>query len=158
MVDVQVHLKSRGDLLPRLTIGEVARRTGVRPSALRYYEGEGILSPPVRVGGRRYYDEHVVRAVEALRFAQQAGFTLKEIKALFHGSDAKTPLGKRWARLAQAKLRELDELQHRVVHMRRAIKAGLACGCLNLEDCTLGKGRNGQASRPGRRSSPRSAP
>lgn len=142
MVDIQVNLKSRGTYAGGLTIGEVARRTGVRPSALRYYEDEGILTPPLRASGRRYYDEHAVQMVEALRFAQQAGFTLKEIKVLFHGFDAKTLLGERWRRLAQTKLRELDELQRGVSRMRSAIKIGLACGCLNIEDCTLARSRN----------------
>lgn len=67
------------------SIGEVARRTGVRPSALRYYEEAGILPAPARVGGRRRYDADVIRRVDLLRFAQQAGFTLDEIKTLFHG-------------------------------------------------------------------------
>lgn len=72
-------------------------------------------------------------------------------KVLFHGFDAKTPLGERWRRLAQTKLRELDELQRGVSRMRSAIKIGLACGCLNIEDCTLARSRNretGQLRKP----------
>ena len=60
-----------------LTIGEVARRTGVEASALRYYEKQGVLPPARRAGGQRRYDEQAVRMVLVLRFAQQAGFTLK---------------------------------------------------------------------------------
>lgn len=93
-----------------LTIGEVARRTGVRTSALRYYEEAGVVPAPQRVNGRRAYEPETVRIVEVLRFAQQAGFTLNEIRTLFHGFRAETPLGERWAALARSKLEELDGL------------------------------------------------
>lgn len=120
-----------------LSIGEVARRTGVRTSALRYYEDAGILPTPARVSGRRLYDADAIHRVEVLRFAQQAGFTLEEIKTLFHGFQAETPLSKRWQSLAHAKLRELDLLSMRIQRMRRALELGLKCGCLRIEDCTL---------------------
>ena len=125
--------------MSELSIGEVARRTGIRPSALRYYEEVGLLPRMPRIGGRRRYREQAVRMVEVLRFAQQAGFTLDEIRKLFHRFDAKAPLGDRWRSLAEAKLRELDELQTRIIGMRRAIEQGLACGCMRIEDCTLAK-------------------
>lgn len=125
--------------MSELSIGEVARRTGIRPSALRYYEEVGLLPRTPRIGGHRRYGEHAVKTVEVLRFAQLAGFTLDEIKKLFHGFDAKAPLGARWRLLAEAKLRELDELETRIVQMRRAIEQGLACGCIRIEDCTLAK-------------------
>lgn len=120
-----------------LSIGEVARRTGVPPSALRYYEQEGLLPRTPRAGGRRRYGKREVQMVEVLRFAQQAGFTLDEIKRLFHGFDTRTPPSARWRSLAQTKLRELDELQASIIRMRRAIEQGLACGCMRIEDCTL---------------------
>jgi len=125
--------------MSELSISEVARRTGIRPSALRYYEQVGLLPRTPRAGGRRRYGERAVQMVAVLRYAQQAGFTLDEIRKLFHGFDAKAPLGVRWRVLAQLKLRELDELQARIVHMRRAIEQGLACGCMRIEDCTLAR-------------------
>jgi MerR family redox-sensitive transcriptional activator SoxR len=125
--------------MSELSIGELAKRTGIRPSALRYYEEVGLLPPTPRSGGRRRYSEQSVQMVGVLRFAQQAGFTLDEIKKLFHGFDAKASLGARWRLLAEAKLRELDELQASIVRMRRAIEQGLACGCMRIEDCTLAK-------------------
>ena len=120
-----------------LTIGEVARRTGVEASALRYYEKQGVLPPARRAGGQRRYDEQAVRKVLVLRFAQQAGFTLSEVKELFHRFDANTQMSSRWRTLAHAKLRELDELEQRIVQMRLAIEQGLACGCMRIEDCML---------------------
>jgi MerR family transcriptional regulator, redox-sensitive transcriptional activator SoxR len=121
-----------------LTIGQVARTTGMRTSALRYYEEVGILPAARRVNGRRRYDPVVVRMLEVLRFAQAAGFTLDEIRTLFHGFGAETPLHDRWQALAEAKIRELDELIGRALQMKQAIVAGLGCGCVRLEDCIIG--------------------
>jgi len=121
-----------------MTIGEVARRAGIRPSALRYYEEVGVLPPVRRVNGRRRYDPVVLRMLDVLRVAQEAGFTLDEIRTLFHGFGAEMPLPERWRSLAVAKLRELDELIARAEGMRRAIERGLGCGCVRLEDCVIG--------------------
>ena len=120
-----------------LSIGQVAKRTGLRTSALRYYEEAGILPSPARINGRRVYDADTVRRIEVLKFAQQAGFTLGEIKTLLHGFRPETPLSARWRALAQAKLDELDVLAKRIKRMRRALDLGLKCGCIRIEDCTL---------------------
>jgi MerR family redox-sensitive transcriptional activator SoxR len=123
--------------LKHLSIGEVAKRTGIRTSALRYYEEAGILPTPARVSGQRRYDADTIRRIDVLRFAQQAGFTLREIRILFHGFTADTPLSARWQSLAHAKLRELDLLAKRIRKMRRALGLGLKCGCTRVEDCVL---------------------
>jgi MerR family transcriptional regulator, redox-sensitive transcriptional activator SoxR len=136
-VHIQVNLKSRSFFMKPLSIGEVAKRTGVRTSALRYYEEAGILPAPARVSGRRRYDADTIHRIDVLRFAQQAGFTLEEIKTLFHGFGAETPLSTRWRSLAHAKLRELDLHAKRIRRMRRALELGLKCGCIRIEDCTL---------------------
>jgi MerR family redox-sensitive transcriptional activator SoxR len=119
-----------------LSIGQVARRTGLRASALRYYEKAGVLPAPARVSGQRRYDAGVLRRIEALRFAQQAGFTLEEIKTLFGELDA-APLSTRWQSMVRAKLHELDLAALRIQKMRQALELGLACGCVRIEDCTL---------------------
>jgi DNA-binding transcriptional MerR regulator len=72
-----------------------------------------------------------------LRFAQKAGFTLEEIKTLFHGFAAETPLSARWQSLAQAKLLELEVQANRIRGMRHALELSLKCGCVRIEDCTL---------------------
>ena len=120
-----------------LSIGEVARRTGLRASALRYYEESGLLPPPARVKGRRVYDDQIIRRIDGLRFAQEAGFTLKEIKVLFQGSGTKSTLSARWHTMARRKMTELDLLAARVERMRKALELGLKCGCVQIEDCTL---------------------
>jgi len=120
-----------------LSIGEVARRTGVRTSALRFYEESGLLPAAARVNGRRVYDATVIRRIQGLRFAQEAGFTLEEIKALFHGPGAGSTLGARWRVMARQKLAELDLLTVRLAGMRRALERGSTCGCERIEDCPL---------------------
>jgi MerR family redox-sensitive transcriptional activator SoxR len=120
-----------------LSIGEVAKRTGLRSSALRFYEESGLLPPADRVAGRRVYHPGVIRRIGVMRFAQEAGFTLREIKTLIHGFDAQTPLSARWQSMARRKVSELDAQARRIKRMRRALALSLECGCVRFEDCTL---------------------
>lgn len=120
-----------------ISIGAVARKTGIRASALRFYEELGVLPAPTRMSGRRYYGPEAVQRIGVLRFAQQAGFTLEEIKTLFHGFGPETTLSERWHALASAKFAELDVLAKRIQRMRRALAIGLKCGCARIEDCVL---------------------
>jgi MerR family redox-sensitive transcriptional activator SoxR len=99
-----------------LTIGEAARRAGVRTSALRYYEGIGLLPAPRRVSGRRRYDGEVLRALGVIRLAKQAGFTMAETRTLLPGFSASTPPSPRWRALARRKLAEIDALISRAEH------------------------------------------
>jgi MerR family transcriptional regulator, redox-sensitive transcriptional activator SoxR len=118
-----------------LAIGEVAARAGLRTSAVRYYEDVGILPAPERVNGRRRYGPEAVERLEVVRFAQSAGFTLDEIRVLFHGFGADAPPPRRWHEVATRKLRELDEQKARLERMRTVLEATLDCGCVTLEDC-----------------------
>jgi MerR family transcriptional regulator, redox-sensitive transcriptional activator SoxR len=122
-------------------IGEVARRAGVRPSTLRYYEGIGMRPPPERVNGRRRYDGEVLGEVldrlAVVRVAQQAGFTISEIGTLLDGFSEDTPPSERWRLLAEEKLPEVEELVERALGMKRLLERGMRCECLRLEDCAL---------------------
>jgi len=120
-----------------LAIGEVARRAGIRPSTLRFYESISLLPQPRRVSGRRRYDESTVQMLKVIQLAQQAGFTVAEIQTLLHGFEPDTPPAARWHPLARQKLRELDALIERAQHMRHILETGLNCGCLRLEDCAI---------------------
>jgi DNA-binding transcriptional MerR regulator len=113
-------------------IGELARRTGVASSALRYYERIGLLSPAERAGQRRHYPPSSAERVALIRLYQDAGFTLAEIGRLL----AATSRGRRaWGRLAERKLAELDA---RIADARRAkklIEHALECPHRDLLDC-----------------------
>ena len=121
-----------------LGIGEVARRAGVRASALRYYEAQGVLPPALRVNGRRVYGEEMVRRVEVVLYARSVGFSLHEVKRLF-GLPARGGLQTRWRPLARAKVAELDAAIARARRVKRALESGLACGCIRIEDCLPAK-------------------
>jgi MerR family redox-sensitive transcriptional activator SoxR len=124
-----------------MSIGEVAQWAGVRPSTLRYYEGVGLLPPPERTNGRRRYDGEVLREVldrlAVVRVAQQAGFTISEIRTLLDGFSSDTPPSERWRVLAREKLTEVEALVERAQGMKRLLERGLRCECLRLEDCEL---------------------
>jgi MerR family transcriptional regulator, redox-sensitive transcriptional activator SoxR len=132
-----------------LSIGEVARRAGVRTSALRYYEEAGILPRAGRVNGQRRYSEYLVNLVEVARFARSVGFSLAEIKRLFSGMQGRKDLRAQWRPLARAKLAELDLVIARALRMKNAIESGLECGCIRVEDCLPGPRQS--APRPPRK-------
>ena len=124
-----------------MSIGEVARSAGVRPSAMRYYEGVGLLPPPERENGRRRYDGEVLREVldrlAVVRVAQQAGFTISEIRTLLDGFSEDFPPSERWRLMAREKLPEVEALVERALGMKDLLERGLRCECLSLEDCAL---------------------
>ena len=115
-----------------LSIGEVARRTGLRPSALRYYEEAGLVSPAARVSGRRHYDTSVLDRLRVIACAQEAGFTIAEVRQLLSGEDEPSV---RWRALAERKLREVDALIEKAQATRRLLEESLRCDCVALEQC-----------------------
>jgi MerR family transcriptional regulator, redox-sensitive transcriptional activator SoxR len=118
-----------------LTIGDVARHTGLRTSAIRYYESAGLIPAPRRVSGQRRYDPAVLTQLAIVRMAQEAGFTIEEIHTLVAGFPEGTPAGERWHALASRKLPEVDAQIARLRAMRRVLEESLACGCLTLDAC-----------------------
>ena len=118
-----------------LTIGEVSRKAGLRPSALRFYEELGLLDPPQRAGKHRRYDAGVFQRLAVIQLAQRAGFTMAEIGVLINGFAPNTPAADRWRALAQRKLGEVEAQIRRGEEMRRLLQASLRCGCLDLEEC-----------------------
>src|ERR1700761_8449300 len=90
-----------------LTISEVAKQTGLRTSAIRYYEEIGILDAAERVGGQRRYDKSVFYRLSIVQRAQQAGFTLDEVHELLTGFVPGTPAPERWKELSTRKMKEL---------------------------------------------------
>ena len=118
-----------------MSIGEVARRSGVAPSAIRYYESLGLLPAPPRVGGKRRYDESVLDWLAVIALARAAGFTMAETRELVRGFAPGTPPATRWRRLATRKLAEVDALVARAERMRLVLRHALDCECPRLEEC-----------------------
>ena len=117
-----------------LSIGEVAERAGLRPSALRYYEEAGLLSPAERVSGRRRYDASVLDRLRIISCAQSAGFRIAEIRELFHGEDGGQGA---WRSLAERKLAEVNALIERAQATKRLLEDSLECCCQSLEECSV---------------------
>jgi redox-sensitive transcriptional activator SoxR len=121
-----------------LTIGEVARRAGVSPSAIRYYESVGLVEPERRSGGRRLYGELAIERLALISFAKEMGFSLDEVRQLLAGFPEETPAGARWTELATSKLAELEAESQRIEVMRNALQRIMRCRCVSVEQCAHG--------------------
>jgi DNA-binding transcriptional MerR regulator len=120
-----------------MTIGEVARVAGVNASAIRYYEREGFLPAPARIGGQRRYDDGVLRRLAILDVAKRAGFSLAEAKVLLDASDAGRPVHRTIRELAAEKLPQIDSLIAHAQEVRTWLAQGSECTCDSLDDCSL---------------------
>ena len=118
-----------------LSIGEVARRARLRPSALRYYEKVGLVAPPPRECGQRRYAPSVLDALALIAAAKRAGFTIAETRRLVAGFPADVPVAARWRVLAQEKDRELAAVIGQARRKRALLKNALRCRCEDLEEC-----------------------
>ncbi len=128
-----------------LLIGEVARRSGLRPSAIRYYESIGLLPEPERVVGRRRYPPDVLRTLAVIGTAQRAGLSLDEVRELL-ASEGKGPVSERLRTIAERKLPEVDALIDRARLVRRWLEAAAECRCPTLEECPLFEPKTAQLS------------
>jgi MerR family redox-sensitive transcriptional activator SoxR len=121
-----------------ITIGEVARRSGVAASALRFYEERGLIVSERLGRGHRRYPRSVLRRIAFIVFAQKVGLTLDEIAALLAELPAhRAPTRTDWSRLSRGWTGRIEE---RIAELER-LKAGLTecigCGCLSLDRCRL---------------------
>jgi MerR family transcriptional regulator, redox-sensitive transcriptional activator SoxR len=123
--------------MAEILIGEVARRSGLRPSAIRYYESIGLLPPPDRVRGRRLYPEKVLRRLSLVGAAQRAGLSLDEIGELLAASDSDGAVSKRLRTIAENKLPEVESLIERAQFVKSWLEAAWECRCPTLDDCPL---------------------
>jgi MerR family transcriptional regulator, redox-sensitive transcriptional activator SoxR len=120
-----------------LLIGDVARRAGVRPSTIRYYESIGLLPEPERTAGRRHYSPEILRKLAVVGAAQRAGLSLDEIRALLTGSSNRGAVSRRLRDIARRKLPEVDALIERSLLVRGWLEAAADCRCPTLDDCPL---------------------
>lgn len=127
--------------MTQLTISEVARQAGVRPSTLRYYESIGLLPNPPRVSGQRRYEASVLQRLEIIRTAQQAGFTLAELRVLFDDVLGADVPADRWHDLIQRKHHELSRLLLNVTSMKMLLEDIMHCDDAQLADCIFWTGQ-----------------
>ncbi len=121
-----------------LSIGEVADRTGVSVSALRFYEAEGMVTSTRSPGGQRRFARDALRRIAFIRVAQRVGLTLDDIRAaLATLPEQRTPTAADWARLSRAWKSSLDERIRLLESVRNDLSSCIGCGCLSLNACRL---------------------
>ncbi|HFF8810589.1 TPA: redox-sensitive transcriptional activator SoxR [Klebsiella pneumoniae] len=121
-----------------LTVGEVAKRSGVAISALHFYESKGLIQATRNAGNQRRYPSVVLRYIAVIKIAQRAGIPLEEIRAAL----SRFPIGSKltseqWGELSSAWRKTLDERIQRLTLLRDHLDSCIGCGCLSLADCPL---------------------
>jgi MerR family redox-sensitive transcriptional activator SoxR len=118
-----------------MLIGEVARRSGLTASTLRYYERVGLLPTPARSSRRRQYEPRVMGRIKIIQVARDAGFTISETRVFLTGFPSSATPSARWRELAERKLEELNLRITQVMKMKTLLQSSFHCGCRTIEDC-----------------------
>lgn len=122
----------------RLTIGELAARSGLAPSALRYYEEQGLITADRTSGGQRRYARSTLRRVAFVRAAQRVGLTLEEARAaLDRLPSERAPNAGEWAKVATTWQHRIDEQIAELLTLRENLDGCIGCGCLSLRTCRI---------------------
>lgn len=124
--------------LARLTIGQVANRTGLSISTIRFYETKGLVTPFRNAGGQRRFMPSDIRRLSFVLIAQQLGFPLQEICARLKSlPEGRTPTKQDWTRISRSFRRALQERIDMITRMRDRLDGCIGCGCLSLANCAL---------------------
>ena len=119
--------------MDKLSIGQVARQLGIRASAIRYYEAEGLIPKTSRESGRRVYDPDILHHLIFIRLALRSGFGISEIKPLVRGLTSQSQPGERWRAVADKKLVELDRDIAALQSKKRLLQNLATCHCKSLK-------------------------
>ena len=121
-----------------ISIGQLAERTGVSVSAIRYYEQQGLILAERSSGGQRRFLRSDIRRLSFVLIAQQVGFTLDQIKTqLASLPQGRTPTKTDWAHMGKTFKTSLDQKIDMLTAMRERLDGCIGCGCLSLETCKL---------------------
>ena len=121
-----------------LSIGQVAERTGLAVSAIRFYETRGLVSPIRDAGGRRRFRQSDIRRLSFVLITQQLGFSLEEIVQVLQAlPEERTPNKKDWARLSSKFRKVLQSRIDLMARLRDQLDGCIGCGCLSLAKCQL---------------------
>jgi MerR family redox-sensitive transcriptional activator SoxR len=122
----------------QLTVGALSARTGVAPSALRFYEAAGLIHATRSDGGQRRYTRETIRRVSFIRIAKEVGLSLEEVgEALASLPDNRTPTQRDWEKLSLAWQPRIEHQIHVLERLRDRLGACIGCGCLSLQVCRL---------------------
>lgn len=126
------------DCRDALTIGELAARSGLAPSALRYYEELGLITSVRTSGGQRRYARATLRRVAFVRAAQQVGLSLEEAGAAMARLPAdRAPNAREWSRVAKVWEERVDGQIEELLRLKKRLRGCVGCGCLSLRKCRL---------------------
>jgi len=121
-----------------LTIGEVARRSGLAASAIRFYESEGLVRADRTLSGQRRFHRDVLRRIAFIRIAQRVGLSLHEIVTALAGLPVdRAPSSQDWKRLTRGWRQRLDDRIELLEALRSGLTSCIGCGCLSLRTCAL---------------------
>ena len=121
-----------------LSIGDLARRTGLSVSAIRFYETKGLIAPMRNQGGQRRFLRSDIRRLSFVMIAQRLGFSIAEIRDKLQSlPDQRTPSAADWRRISRAFRDELDARIALMTRMRDRLDGCIGCGCLSLKNCAL---------------------
>jgi MerR family redox-sensitive transcriptional activator SoxR len=121
-----------------LSIGEVAKRSGIATSALRFYEERGLIRAERNRSGHRRFPRAVIRRVAFIVFAQKIGLTIEEIRVeLAKLPQNRVPERSDWAKLSGSWNRRIDERIAELERLRAGLTGCIGCGCLSLDRCQL---------------------
>ena len=121
-----------------LTIGQIADRTGLAVSAIRFYEDQGLVHPDRNAGGQRRYERADIRRLSFVMIAQRLGFTLSEIRAQFAAlPEGRTPTKADWSKISRRFGKQLDARIEGLTALRNRLDKCIGCGCLSLQQCHL---------------------
>ena len=126
------------DISPVLSVGEVARRSGVPVSTLHFYESKGLIASVRTTGNQRRYARDVLRRIAFIRTAQQVGVSLDDIRsALDSLPSGRAPSRADWQRLSASWRDDLDARIAQLRQLRDTLDGCIGCGCLSLDSCRL---------------------
>ena len=125
-------------LKTELTVGEVARRSGVAISAIHFYETKGLVTSWRNAANQRRYPREALRRVSIVKVAQRVGIPLASIKAALDSlPKGRTPTDQDWRKLSARWHAELDARIAKLSRLRDQLTGCIGCGCLSLKTCTL---------------------
>ncbi len=120
-----------------LSIGEVGERTGLAPSAIRFYEERGLITPLRNEAGRRLFPRWAIRRLSFILITQQLGYSLADIAAALDAVPHESPTAEDWSQLARRFRDDLDDRIARLNRLRDRLDGCIGCGCLSLEACAI---------------------
>lgn len=121
-----------------LSVGEVAKRSGVSIATLHFYERKGLIHSRRTTGNQRRYDRDILRRVAVIQVAQEVGISLAEVRDILASvTGSRTPSRRDWQMISRAWAADLDRRITLMQRLKENLTGCIGCGCLSMERCTI---------------------